>query len=247
MVKEDLWKKYKKTKENIYKQELIKEYINLVKIVAGRLYNFYGGKIEFDDLLGYGVFGLIDAIEKYDLERDLKFETYAQIRIRGSIIDQLRKLDWVPRSLRKKAREYENVINKLENKLGRNVNTEDIARELNVDKEEVNNTLSQLAVFNTVSFEELLLSKGEPRLNNTYDTPEDIYEQKEINEILIHTIDNLGEKERLVISLYYYNELTYKEIGEILNLSESRISQIHSKAIMTIKNKLRKKGIMSYK
>jgi len=244
MSREEIWIKYKESNETKYKQELIKEYVPLVKIVAGRMYNFYGGNVDFDDLQGYGVFGLIDAIEKFDINRELKFETYAQIRIRGSIIDNLRKIDWIPRSLRKKAKEYEKAINKIENKLGRTATNEDIAREMSISLNEVESALSEITAFNIISLEELLSARGEFGINcNTADNPEKRYEDKEIKKILMEAIDSLPIKEKMVVSIYYYNELTYKEIGSLLNLSESRISQIHSKAILKIKGVFSKLGI----
>ena len=244
---DELWKIYKKTKELKYKQELITQYSTLVKIIAGRMYNFYAGNIEYDDLVGFGVFGLIDAIDKFDLDRDLKFETYAQIRIRGAIIDNLRKLDWIPRGIRKKSKELEKVISDLENKLGRSATTKEIAQNMGITLEEVDNILAETVTLNIVSLEETLQLKGEVSMNNTNSqSPEKVYENKEIKSILLDTIESLKEKEKLVVSLYYYDELTYKEIGSILNLSESRISQIHSKAIITMKNNLKRQGIENY-
>ncbi|KNF08840.1 RNA polymerase sigma factor WhiG [Gottschalkia purinilytica] len=247
MTTEELWKMYKETNEQKYKQDLIVKYVSLVKIIAGRMYNFYAGNIEYDDLLGFGVFGLIDAIEKFDLTRDLKFETYAQIRIRGAIIDNLRKLDWVPRRIRKKSKEIEKVINILENRLGRSVTNQEIADEMKISLKEIEETLSEISTLNVISLEETLTSKGEASLETgTSDNPEKVYENKEIKKVLSETINLLSEREKLVVSMYYFNELTYKEIGTVLNLSESRISQIHSKAIITIKNSLNKLGIHSY-
>ncbi|WP_202708762.1 FliA/WhiG family RNA polymerase sigma factor [Sporosalibacterium faouarense] len=244
MTIEEIWQKYKNTSDIFYKQELIEKYVPLVRIVAGRMYNFYGGNVEFDELLGFGIFGLIDAIEKFEVKRDIKFETYAQIRIRGSIIDSLRKLDWVPRSLRKKSKEYEAVISKLENKLFKNVTVDDIANELNVSKEEVQSTLAEISTFNIVSFEELISLKGDYySANQSQLTPEEKISKEEIKKILKETIDSLPEKEKMIISMYYFDELTYKEIGEVLDLSESRISQIHSKAILKMKGSLNKIGI----
>jgi len=244
MSKDELWEKFKETNDINVKQELIKRYIPLVKIVAGRMYNYYGGNIEFDDLLGYGIFGLIDSIDKFDLNRDLKFETYAQFRIKGSIIDNLRKIDWIPRSLRKKSKLYQDTIGRLENKLGRSVTNEDLAREFKTDIQEVENDLSQFASFNVYSMDEILSSRGEIDFNNSHvDSPETIFEDKEVKKILSDTIDSLPEKEKIVISLYYFNELTYKEISEVLILSESRISQLHSKAILSLKNSLAKIGL----
>jgi RNA polymerase sigma factor for flagellar operon FliA len=244
MTIEDIWKKYKETKDIVYKQELIKKYIYLVKIVAGRLYNYHGGTVEFDDLLGYGVFGLIDAIEKFDINRNLKFETYAQIRIRGAIIDNLRKLDWVPRSLRKKSKEYEEVIKKLENKYGRSVSNKEIAQELNVPEEEVENVLTEISTFNIISLEEILSINRDINSSDSIQmTPDEIYQEKEIKEILRRAIEQLPDKEKMVISLYYYDNLTYKEIGKILGLSESRISQLHSKAVLKLKSNIRNIGV----
>lgn len=242
---EDLWVKYEDTKDKEIKNYLIEHYVELVKIVSGRMYNYYGSKIEYDDLLGYGILGLIDSIDKFDMGKNAKFETYAQIRIRGAIIDNIRRLDWVPRSLRKKSRDVQNAIFLLENKLGRSpVNTE-LAQELNIPLSELEILLSDISAFNMVSLEELLLSKGDYFLNNknNIDNPEGVIEEKEIKEILINSIDLLAKNEKLVISLYYYDELTYKEIGQVMELSESRISQIHSKAILNIKNYLLKNGI----
>lgn len=244
MSLDELWKKYKETNDIQYKRMLIEEYIPLVKIVAGRMYNYYGSKIEFDDLLGYGVLGLIDSIDKFDIDRNYKFETYAQIRIRGAIIDNVRKFDWIPRTMRKKSKEIQNAIFELENILDREVTNEDIANKLNISKEEVDKVLANTLNFNIVSLEEILSNKGEVVLNSsTGNIPDSVYEANELKKMLAEIIDELPKKERIIISLYYYNELTYREIGEILNLSESRISQLHSRAIIKIKNGLLKEGI----
>ena len=245
MTTEELWKKYKETSNLELKEELIVRYISLVKIVAGRMYNFYGSKVEFDDLVGYGVLGLIDSIEKFDLDKNIKFETYAQIRIRGSIIDNIRKLDWIPRSLRKKSKEVQKAMLELENNLGHAPSNEELARHMKISIDEVESLLSDISTFNMISLEEFLTDKSEAVLEskNVLDSPEFIYEKTEIQENLVEAIEELPEKEKLIISLYYYDELTYKEIGNILNLSESRISQIHSKSILKIKNYLIKKGI----
>ncbi len=244
---DELWINYKGTNLPKYKEELIKHYSELVKIISGRLYNFYAGNVEYDDLVGYGIFGLIDAIEKFDLDRGLKFETYAQIRIRGSIIDNLRKLDWIPRRVRKKSKDLERATDELENQLGRRVTTAEIAEKLELSLEEMNNLLSETSTLNIASLEETLQNKGDASLS-TGDTesPEMNYINNEMKEILATTIDSLSENEKLVVSLYYYEDLTYKEIGKVLDLSESRISQIHSKAILTMKSKLSQQGIEKY-
>ncbi|CCQ93038.1 RNA polymerase sigma factor whiG [[Clostridium] ultunense Esp] len=245
MKTDELWKRYVKTKDRSIKQLLIEEYIGLVKIVAGRMYNFYGSKIEYEDLVGFGVMGLIDSIERFDISKNIKFETYAQIRIKGTIIDNIRKLDWIPRTLRKKSKDIQNGMVNLENKLGRTPSNEELSKYLCISLEELDSALADISNFNVTSLEDLLINKGEYYIknDNNLDTPENIYEKKEIIEILGNIIDELQENEKTVISLYYYEELTYKEIGHIMELSESRISQIHSKAILNIKNKLIKLGI----
>lgn len=243
---ENLWIKYIDTKDKELKKTLIENYISLVKIVAGRMYNFYGSKIEYDDLLGYGVLGLIDSIDKFDITKNIKFETYAQIRIKGAIIDNIRKLDWIPRTLRKKSKDIQNAMSFLENKLGRSPTNEEVAAHLEISLKELELLLSDISTFNVSSLEEVLLTNGDYSFETQQDmgTPEEIYNRKEINRILSIGIDKLNKNERLVISLYYYEELTYKEIGHIMELSESRISQIHSKAILKIKNFLEKEGIV---
>ena len=237
MSKTALWEKYSKNKDIDTKNKLIEEYAYMLKIVASRLYNYYGGKVEFDDLMGYGALGLIDAIDKFDIDRDIKFETYAQVRIRGAIIDNLRRMDWVPRTLRSKAKKIENMIYQLENELDREVTNKDVAEKLEISQQEVENTIKEIASFNIASIDEIILNTGEILSNNS-ENPQDIIDNRELSKILTNAIQELPEKEKMVISLYYNEELTYKEIGEIIQLSESRISQIHSKAIKTIKNKL---------
>lgn len=245
---DEIWKKYAKTKDRKLKQMLIEEYVGLVKIIAGRMYNYYGSKIEYDDLIGFGIIGLIDSIDKFDINKNIKFETYAQIRIKGSIIDNIRKLDWVPRSLRKKSKEIQEGLKILENKLGRMPSNEELAKYLKLPIKEVEYTLADTVNFNITSLEELILSQSEYYINSYREktTPENMLEKKEMKRILGDIIDELPEKQKLVVSLYYYEELTYKEIGTIMKLSESRISQIHSKAIYNIRNKLEKIGVSGY-
>lgn len=241
-----LWIEYDKTKDKEIKKNLIENYVSLVKIVAGRMYNFYGSKIEYDDLLGYGILGLIDSIDKFDLSKNIKFETYSQIRIRGAIIDNIRKLDWIPRSLRKKSKDVQDAIFALENRLGRSPSNDEIAQELKITTNDLELLLSDMSTFNVNSLEEIVSIKGDyfPERDMDSTSPEEVYETKELKDLLISSLDILSKNERLVISLYYYEELTYKEIGNIVELSESRISQIHSKAILRIKNELKKKGIV---
>lgn len=242
---ENLWIKYSETRDIETKKELIENYIDLVKIMAGRMYNFYGSKIEYDDLVGYGVLGLIDSINKFDINKNIKFETYAQIRIRGSIIDSIRKLDWIPRSLRKKSKDVQNAISFLENKMGRSPTNFEIAEQLEINIEDLELLLSDISVFNITSLDDILKDNNENPIKdfNESNKPEQAYEEKEIKNLLAKSIDSLSENEKLVVSLYYYDELTYKEIGKTIDLSESRISQIHSKAIIKMKSFLKKQGI----
>lgn len=242
---ENLWIKYSQTKDIEIKKQIIENYIDLVKIMAGRMYNFYGSKIEYDDLIGYGTLGLIDSINKFDLSKNIKFETYAQIRIRGSIIDSIRKLDWIPRSLRRKSKDIQNAISFLENKLGRSPTNLEISEHLDIENEELELLLSDISVFNISSLDDILKDNSENPIKdfNESNKPEQAYEEKEMKSLLARSIDSLSENEKLVVSLYYYEELTYKEIGKVIELSESRISQIHSKAIIKMKNFLKKQGI----
>ncbi|NLM05705.1 MAG: FliA/WhiG family RNA polymerase sigma factor, partial [Tissierellia bacterium] len=197
--------------------------------------------------IGYGVLGLIDSIDKFDITKDIKFETYAQIRIKGAIIDNIRKLDWIPRSLRKKSKDIQITISTLENRLGRSPSNAEIAYEMGIEEDNLDLLLSDISTFNMSSLEEMIYSVGDYfTKSESLDSPEDIYEKSEIVKILEKSIEILNKSEKLVITLYYYEELTYKEIGEVMDLSESRISQIHSKAILKMKNNLMKQGIDNY-
>ncbi|SHJ43962.1 sigma-70 family RNA polymerase sigma factor [Tepidibacter formicigenes] len=244
MNESDIWVKYKSLKDKNLKSELKKEiilkYIKLVKIISGRLYNYYGSNIEYDDLVSYGIIGLIDAIEKYDYSKNIKFETYASVRIRGAIIDEIRNLDWIPRSIRQKSKLIKDVYSKLENKLGREPTTSEIASELNKSESEVLKLLEETNIYNVVSLEEELNDNFKIQIEDTSSdiNPEESLIKKDIIESLKKSLDALNERERLIVSLYYYEGFTYKEIGKILNISESRISQIHSKSILKIKARL---------
>ncbi len=237
-----LWETYSKTNSTSIREELILKYTYLVKFVAGRLYASYGNNVEFDDLVSYGIFGLIDAIDKYDLARGVKFDTYAQLRIRGAIIDQLREMDWLPRSVRQKSKELEKAYYELEGKLGRPATDEEMAENFGITIEEFQKKIQNITTYSIVSLDDLLDQKREvisSEDDNQIETPESVIESTEIKEILVDAIGTLPEKEKKVVSLYYYDELTYKEIGRLLNISESRVSQLHTKAIIRLKNKFR--------
>ncbi|RQD67780.1 MAG: FliA/WhiG family RNA polymerase sigma factor [Tindallia sp. MSAO_Bac2] len=236
-----LWQQYQKSKNSEIKNQLIETYIELVKIVAGRLYATYGKHLEFDDLVSYGIFGLIDAIEKFDPNKNVKFETYAQIRIRGAIIDQIRNLDWIPRSIRQKAKLIDDAISKLENMSGSEPVTDSrIAEETGMNVQELQSVLQQTSAYHVVSLEEKMLDTAEESkiVDNKDELPEEKLVNEEMREVLVKSIKNLPEREKQVITLYYYEELTYKEIGAVMGVSESRVSQLHSKAVSRIRLQL---------
>lgn len=240
--RQKLWEEYAKRKTSDLYEKIIIEYAGLVKLVAGRLSMYLGHNVEYDDLVGYGTFGLIDAIDKFDYTKGNKFETYASLRIRGAILDQIRKMDWIPRSIRQKQRKIENAYQALEGKLGRTVTDEDIAEELNLSIEELEEWQNQTNITNIISLDEFIEQGSESKTDqyfaSTFEQPDRIVEQKEIKDLLTKTLETLTEKEKRVIVLYYYEELTLKEISKVLEVSESRISQLHTKALQKLKTKL---------
>lgn len=243
-----IWKQYIETKDSVAKEKLIIEYAYLIKYVAGRLSIYFGSNVEFDDLVGYGAFGLIDAIEKFDITKGVKFETYASFRIRGSIIDSIRDLDWVPRSLRQKNKELERVYVEIENEVGHSATDKEVAEKMGISMAEFYKLLNDVNVSSMMSLEEFMEQNYERGLeilsDNTEDKPEAALENVEIKELLIDAIDKLPEKEKAVITFYYYEELTLKEISAIMNVTESRISQLHTKALLRMRGKLYRHRIM---
>lgn len=238
----DLWKQYAQTKDSSTREKLILEYSHLIKFVAGRLSIYFGSNVEYDDLVSFGVFGLIDAIDKFDINKGVKFETYASLRIRGSMIDSIREMDWVPRSLRQKNKELEKVYSEMENELGHAASDQEVADKLGISLDDFYKLLNDVNVSSMVSLEEFLEQNYEIGVDVSYsnkdDNPEKYAEISEIKEILEDSIEKLPEKEKIVISMYYFEELTLKEISAIMKVSESRISQIHTKAILRLKGKL---------
>lgn len=241
-IRQKIWEEYSKKKTPELREKIIIEYAGLVKLVAGRLSMYLGYNVEYDDLVSYGIFGLIDAIDKFDYTKGYKFETYASLRIRGAILDQIRKMDWIPRSIRQKQRKLENAYQSLEKRYGKNVTDDELARELDITVEELEDWQNQTKITNIISLDEFLdqgaESKSEQYFATTFDQPESIVEKQELKEILIKVLDTLTEKEKKVIILYYYEDLTLKEISKIMEVSESRISQLHTKALQKMKAKL---------
>ncbi len=246
----ELWKQYSETKDPSIREKLILEYAHLIKYIAGRLNVYFGSNVEYDDLVSFGVFGLIDAIDKFDINKGVKFETYASLRIRGAIIDSIREMDWVPRSLRQKNKELEKAYWEVENQLGHSATDKEVADKLGVSIDEFYKMLNDVNVSSMVSLEEFLEQNYEIGVdlpnNNKEDRPENYIEVVELKDILGDAINKLPEKEKTVVSLYYFEELTLKEISAIMKVSESRISQLHTKAVLRLRGKLaRHKSILS--
>jgi len=242
--KQKLWEEYSKKRTPELQEKIIIEYAGLVKLVAGRLSMYLGYNVEYDDLVGYGTFGLIDAIDKFDFSKGVKFETYASLRIRGAILDQIRKMDWIPRSIRQKQRKMDLACQTIETRFGRSANDDEIAEELSISMDELETWQGQTKVSNIISLDEFMEQgaegKVEQSLTASFAQPDIIFEKQELKEILVKTLESLTEKEKKVIVLYYYEELTLKEISKILEVSESRISQLHTKALQKMKLKLGK-------
>jgi RNA polymerase sigma factor for flagellar operon FliA len=241
-----LWLQFRRTGEKAVRDRLILTYAPLVKYVAGRLGSGLPAHVDEGDLVSYGLLGLISAIERYDPERDIKFETYAIMRIKGAIIDELRALDWVPRSVRSRAREIERAIAELESKLGHAPSDEQIAAKIGITVEELDDSLNDISRSSIAALDELWSVSGEGDQVSLLDTIEDTtgprpaeaLDETELRETLADAIARLPEREKLVVTLYYYEELTLREIGEVLGVTESRVSQLHTKAVLRLKSRL---------
>lgn len=240
-----LWELYKGTQDKLARTKLIEHYAPLVKYVAGRLAIHMPSNVELEDLESYGVFGLLDAVEKFEPERDIKFETYATTRIRGAIIDGLRSSDWVPRSTRAKARQLEKVVQELTNNLGRSPSDDEVAAALEMPKERYYQVLDEVRGNLLVSLDDVVGGETPDEAVRISDLV--VNDDLPVDHNIIHTeslaelttaIEELSDRERMVLSLYYHENLTLKEIGHVLGVSESRVSQIHTKAIVTLRAKL---------
>jgi RNA polymerase sigma factor for flagellar operon FliA len=242
-----LWQEFKSTGNAAVREKLILHYSPLVKYVAGRVGVGLPPNIEQADLVSYGVFGLIDAIEKFDIERSIKFETYAISRVRGAIIDELRALDWIPRSVRYKAREVERSYAELEAELHRTPTEAEVAQRMGIKVGDLHHIFSQVSYVNVVALDELLSVGGEKGDKLTLgDTLEDkgaedpvlAFEGEETKYLLAQAINQLPEREKIVVTLYYYEGLTLAEIGKVLGVTESRICQMHTKAVLQLRGKI---------
>jgi RNA polymerase sigma factor for flagellar operon FliA len=243
----ELWDDYKAASTLDARERLILHYSPLVKFVAGRVAAGLPQNIEQSDLVSYGIFGLIDAIDKFDPGRGFKFETYAISRIKGAIIDELRSIDWVPRSVRAKARAIERAYSKLENELKRSPEDTEVAAELEMTDGELAQTLSQISFTGLVALDDLLAASSSDRTGSATvgDTiadrqhdPVEAFESDEMKHLLADAINRMPDRERLVLTLYYYEGLTLAEIGGVLGVTESRVCQIHTKAILQLRGRL---------
>ena len=242
----ELWRRYKETGDQRAREQLVLAFSPLVKYVAGRMSTGLPAHVEESDLISYGLLGLISAIERFEPEREIKFETFAMTRIKGSIIDELRSLDWVPRSVRAKAREIEKANAKLEHQLHRAPTDAEVAAELDMSLEDFQETLTRISNSSVVALDELWTlsdaSGDQVSLLDTIQDPDAVdpahaMDATEMKDRLADAIARLPEREKLVVALYYYENLTLREIGEVLGVTESRVSQLHTKAVLALRSR----------
>ncbi len=240
-----LWADYKLGRSRELRDKLIIQYSPLVKYVAGRVGVGLPRNVEQSDLVSFGVFGLIDAIEKFDPARGYKFETYAIARIKGAILDELRSIDWVPRSVRSKARSLERAMAKLESVHHRAPTDEEVAAEMGVSPQQLQTTFSQISFVGVAALDEMLSGgeRGESvtladTVADTGEGPMGVYEVEEMRQILAESINRMPEREKIVLTLYYYEGLTLAEIGRVLGVTESRVCQIHTKAVLQLRSRI---------
>jgi len=240
-----LWDRYTSKPTRAVRDQLIVHYSPLVKYVASRVAAGLPQNVEQADLVSYGIFGLIDAIDKFDLDRGYKFETYAISRIKGAMLDELRSMDWVPRSVRTKAKRIEQANAKLEAKLGRAPSDEEIAEELDITVEDLDEMLTKISFVGVVALDEMLSGSERGDSQTLGDTipdkgngPLGSFEVEEMRQLLAESINSMTEREKIVLTLYYYEGLTLAEIGEVLGVTESRVCQIHTKSVIRLRSRL---------
>jgi RNA polymerase sigma factor FliA len=240
-----LWDRYKEQTDSAARERLIVHYAPLVKYVAGRVGSGLPQSVDPGDLVSYGMFGLIDAIDKFDRARQIKFETYAIARIKGAILDELRAIDWVPRSVRAKGREVERAFASLEHRLKRTPDDNEVADEMGISEGDLHQVFTQLSFVGIAALDEVIGGDRDSitTLGDTIadrgDGPVGLYEVEEMKQLLAGAINRLGEREKMVLTLYYYEALTLAEIGRILGVTESRVCQIHTKAVLQLRSRLR--------
>lgn len=239
-----LWEKYAESRDHDARNDIVMHYQGLVKMIALRMRGTYKNYAQLDDVVNQGIIALIDAVEKFDPQKGFKFETFASIKVKGSIIDYIRSQDWVPRRLRKLSGDLDETNNRLYSELGRQPTNAEIARELGVTTEQLDRVLESTYSFNLLSYEEVVWQKmsvmgEEPASDSVEDSPERKFMDIELRKQLGTAVDSLNERERMVVSLYYYEKLKLKEIAEVLSVSESRVCQIHSGAIIKMKRMMK--------
>ena len=239
----ELWHRFKESEEDVVRDALILHYSPLVKFVAGRVGSGLPRSVDQADLVSYGIFGLIDAIEKFEPERGFKFETYAINRIKGAILDELRALDWVPRSVRSRAREIERSLAELEHREQRSVSDDELAKHMGKDLDNLRGDLAEISTLGLVALDEVLGPESSSSLSDMISdrsgaSPEAAFQKEETRRLLADAINRLPERERLVLTLYYFEGLTLAEIGDVLSVTESRVCQIHAKSVMSLRNRL---------
>ena len=248
-VSEREWAQYRKYQTPEIRQRLLNKYVPLVRNVASRMAMGFPRSVELSDLINTGVIGLVEAFGNFDPDRGVKFETYAVPRIRGAILDELRALDWVPRSTRAKSREIERALTSLENELGRLPEKTELAKHMKISVNELHLALDDVSSTSILSLDEVIYREDDnrqvPRIETVVDKSTrgvlGEIEKGELRSFLVVAIDRLTEQEKLVIALYYYEELTLKEIGEVMSISESRVSQIHTRAVMKLRGMVQEK------
>lgn len=241
-----VWRQWKEAPSPELRDRLILHYSPLVKYVASRVSVGLPQSVEQADLVSYGIFGLIDAIEKFEPDRGVKFETYAIRRVRGAIIDELRSIDWVPRSVRAKARSIETAFSTLEGELGRSPTDTELAKALGLTENELQNTYTQISFVGVVALDDMFPRSGERNETATLaDTiadrgegPMGLYEVEELRQALAMALNRMPEREKIVLTLYYYEGMTLAEIGEVLGVTESRVCQIHTRAVLQLRSRL---------
>lgn len=246
----ELWINYKRTGSLEIREKLALKYIPLVKYIVNKVIKTLPKNVEYEDMVEYGIIGLLDAIEKFDITKDVNFKTYAVLRIRGAIYDELRLMDMLPRTLRALSKNIENAYIAIEKQNGRAATDEEVAAYLNIEIKDLDEIYSKVNVANVSSLNDILYSNENGKTtvadiieDKNSNSPQDILEKNEIKKELTEILKELSEKEKTVIALYYYEEITLKEIGKVMNISESRVSQIHSKAVLKLRAKLAKKFI----
>lgn len=240
-----LWQEYNANHCVKVRETLLVKYLPLVKYVAGKMMFQLPACVDYNDLLSAGFMGLMGALDRFNPEQGVKFETFVLPRIKGAILDELRTLDWAPRSLRSKARQVEKVSEKLEKELGRAATGQEIADEMDIEVKDYGNVLRELSKASLLSLDGSRVEENE-QVTSMYDllenqespNPQGSMEHTEMKQLMIGAIEGLNEQEKIVMALYYYEELTLKEIGQVLSITESRVSQIHSKAVEKLKSAL---------